>query len=109
MADLISVGKNNFQTEVLDAAVPVLVDFWAAWCGPCQMFAPVVDAVAKAYEGRLKVVRVNVDEEPELSESYEVMSIPTLALIRNGKTVDTTMGALPRQMLEQWLKQNGIS
>ena len=109
MSDVCSVRKDDFQSEVLDSDLPVLVDFWAEWCGPCKMFAPVLDALAEAYQGKLKVVRVNVDEEPELSEEYDVMSIPTLALIKAGKTLDTATGALPKNSLEQWLSKNGIN
>ena len=108
MPHICSVDKNAFQSQVLDSSLPVLVDFWADWCGPCKMFAPVLDAVAAAYQGKLKVVRVNVDEEPELSQVFEVMSIPTIVLIRNGETVGTLMGALPQQKVEQWLMERGV-
>ena len=103
MANISSVNKDNFQNEVLNSPLPVLVDFWAAWCGPCRMFSPVLESVAESYQGKLKVVKVNIDEEPELTEKYEVMSIPTLALIHNGETLATNTGALPRHLLEQWL------
>lgn len=106
MSSLCAVGLHNFQNEVLDSALPVLVDFWADWCGPCRMFAPVVESVAQAYAEKLKVVQVNIDEEPELASKYEVMTIPTVVLIRSGKTVDTVVGALPKHMLERWINQH---
>ena len=109
MSEIISVNKDNFQSQVVDSPLPVLVDFWASWCGPCKMFAPVLDAIAAAHQGKLKVVRVNVDEEPELSEQFDVMSIPTLALISKGQVQDTIMGALPRNNVEQWLSEQGIN
>ena len=108
MSDIYSVGYNDFTKEVLDSNLPVVVDFWAEWCGPCKMFTAVVEAIAQIYQGKIKVVQVNVDEEPELSEKFEVMTIPTLALIVGGKTVDTLMGAYPRHKVEEWLKQHGI-
>lgn len=108
MSSIISVGKDDFQKQVLEATLPVLVDFWAAWCGPCQMFAPVVDTIAEAYADKLTVVRVNVDDEPELSDTFDVMTIPTLTLIKNGEELDTLVGALPRHMVEEWLTQHGV-
>lgn len=103
-----SVGKDDFQTEVLESQLPVLIDFWAAWCGPCQMFAPVVESLAEAHADKLKVVKVNVDDEEELSDTFDVMTIPTMALIKDGETLDTMVGALPRHMVEQWLVQHGV-
>lgn len=108
MPSIISISKDDFQAEVLEANLPVLIDFWAAWCGPCRMFSPVVEAIAESYADKFKVVKVNVDEQPELAEQFEVMSIPTLALIKDGETMDSLTGALPRQLVEQWLTQQEI-
>ena len=108
MSNICAISKDSFQHEVLDSQLPVIVDFWADWCGPCRMFATVIDAIAEAYQNDLKVVKVNVDEEPELSEKYEVMTIPTLALIVNGQTVDTVSGAIPQLKVEEWLQKHSI-
>ena len=87
----ITLTKGNFQTEVLDAKGTVLVDFWAAWCGPCQMLSPVVDQVAAEAQG-IKVGKVNIDEQPDLAAQFDVMSIPTLVVFKDGKAVEQTVG-----------------
>ena len=99
----LSINKNNFNQEVLSSEIPVLVDFWAAWCGPCRMLSPVVDEIAKERQGSVKVVKVNVDEEPELARQFNIMSIPTLALIKNGKVVSTAVGVQPKNAIEEML------
>ncbi|MDP8257863.1 MAG: thioredoxin [Candidatus Aadella gelida] len=100
----ISVNDKNFEEEVLKSEIPVLVDFWAPWCGPCQMVGPVVEEIAKEYHGKLKVCKVNVDEAPSVASKYGVMSIPTLAVIKNGEVVDKVTGALPKSALETLFK-----
>jgi thioredoxin 1 len=100
----IEVNDSNFKSEVLDSDIPVLVDFWAVWCGPCQMVAPAVEAVAVKYKGRLKVCKVNVDEAPETSSQYGIMSIPTLAVFKNGNVVEQIVGALPEREIDSRLK-----
>ena len=90
----IKTNDSNFKQEVLNSDLPVLVDFWAEWCGPCQMVAPTVEAIARKYEGKLKVCKVNVDEAPNTSSEYSIMSIPTLAIFKNGKVVDKVVGVL---------------
>jgi thioredoxin 1 len=94
------VDDNNFKTEVLDSKLPVLVDFWATWCTPCAMVAPAVEEIAKQYEGRLKVCTVDLDEAPAAASRYEILSIPTLVVFKNGSAVARTMGALPRSAIE---------
>ncbi|MCI6909681.1 MAG: thioredoxin [Clostridiaceae bacterium] len=91
----IKITKDNFKTEVLDAAEPVLLDFWAAWCGPCRMLSPVVDEVAETTPG-VRVGKINVDEEPELAAQFGVMSIPTLVVMQGGKPVQTSVGVIPK-------------
>jgi thioredoxin 1 len=91
----IKVNDANFKKEVLDADLPVLVDFWAEWCGPCLMVAPAVESVEKKYQGKLKVCKVNVDEAPNTSSEYGIMSIPTLYIFEKGKPMDQIVGAVP--------------
>ena len=99
MAEL-KITKNNFENEVLKSDIPVLIDFWAAWCGPCRMMSPVIAELAEKYEGKAKICKVNVDEEPELAAAFKVMSIPMFALIKNGQVTDSLIGARPKEDLE---------
>ncbi|HOY09317.1 MAG TPA: thioredoxin [Candidatus Omnitrophota bacterium] len=97
-----SVGKvtaGNFELEVVKSAIPVLVDFWAEWCGPCKMIAPVLEDVADELAGKLKVVKVNVDESPELAGQFGIMSIPTLLLFKNGDVVKQMVGAMGKAQI----------
>ena len=95
----LKLTQDNFEQEVLKADKPVLVDFWAPWCGPCRMVSPIVEEIAGEVAGRAKVVKVNVDEEPELAARYGVMSIPTLIVVKDGKVVSSTVGAQPKQAI----------
>ena len=99
MSQALEVNDQSFETEVLQADLPVLVDFWAPWCGPCRMLAPVVDEIAGQYDGRLKVVKLNTDDSPNTAVRYQIMSIPTLLLFKNGKAVEQVVGAQPKQAL----------
>ena len=94
----ISVNKNNFNQEVLNSDKPVLMDFWAPWCGPCRMVAPLVEEIAKE-RSDIKVVKINVDEEQELAMQFGVMSIPTLVVMKNGKIVNQVTGARPKAQI----------
>ncbi|MDH4229450.1 MAG: thioredoxin [Nitrospirota bacterium] len=96
----IAVSSAEFDQEVLQAGTLVMVDFWAPWCGPCKMIAPTVDALAKEYEGRCKVVKVNTDENQDVATRYQVMGIPTLLFIKNGQQVDRVVGAASSQQLK---------
>ena len=92
---VVTITKENFRSEVLESDKPVLVDFWAAWCGPCRMLSPVVDEIAEE-TGSVKVGKVNVDEQPALAEQFGVASIPTLILFKDGKAVETSVGVRPK-------------
>lgn len=98
MAEL-EITKNNFTDEVMNSDMPVLLDFWATWCGPCRMISPIVKELAEEYSGKLKVGKVNVDEEAELASAFGITSIPTIVLIKNGKTVNSSIGFMTKDQL----------
>ncbi len=102
--DVVVLTDANWKQEVEESAVPVLVDFWAEWCPPCRMIAPAVEALATAYAGRAKVGKLNVDENPQVSEAFGVRSIPTLLVLRSGKVVDQQVGAVPQTRLAAMLE-----
>lgn len=100
----ITVTTANFEQEVLKSTVPVLVDFWAEWCGPCRMIAPMVEELAHAYEGKLKVGKVNVDAEGDLANQFGIVSIPTLIVFKDGREAKKYVGALPKHQIEALFK-----
>jgi len=93
------VSSQNFESEVVKSEVPVLVDFWAAWCGPCKMIAPVVEELAKEYNGKLKVAKVDVDANQDVAMAFGIMSIPTLLIFNGGRVADQLVGAVPKSIL----------
>ena len=100
------VTDESFPKEVLESSVPVLVDFWAPWCGPCRMVAPVVDEIAEQYEGQIKVVKLNTDENPQVASQYGIRSIPTLMIFKGGERVDMVVGAVPKTTLASTLEKH---
>jgi thioredoxin 1 len=100
------VSDTSFEQDVLQSKQPVLVDFWAAWCGPCRMIAPIVDAVAEQYNGSASVVKVNVDENPSISQRYGIKGIPTLILFREGKEEERIVGATSKEALSRLIEKN---
>lgn len=106
MAELI-ITKENFEEEVLHAETPVLLDFWASWCGPCRMLSPVISEIAEDYEGSVKVGKVNVDEEGELAAAFGVSSIPMVVVMEQGKVIHATVGYQPKSAIEALLPKGG--
>lgn len=95
----LQVTEKNFEAEVLKSSTPVLVDFWAEWCGPCKMLSPIIDQLATELQGKMKMTKVNVDDSPELAGQFNVMSIPTLLIFKNGAPIEQIVGAMPKDRL----------
>jgi thioredoxin 1 len=99
----VKVDASNFQTEVLESKMPVVVDFWAEWCGPCKMIAPSLEEISTELAGKVKVVKLNIDENPQLASQFGIRSIPTLAMFKAGSVADIKVGALPKTALSTWI------
>jgi thioredoxin 2 len=104
----VDADTESFDEET-HSSLPVLVDFWATWCGPCRMVAPALESLARRFAGSLKVVRVDIDQAPATAQRFQVMSVPSLVLLRDGKEIDRQVGALPEAALEQWLRSHDIA
>ena len=100
------VSDSDFDAEVLKSTQPVVVDFWAEWCGPCKMIAPTLEQIAGEMNGKVKIVKLNVDDNPKTASNYGIMSIPTLVLFKNGEIASRVVGVKPKQQLEQWISSS---
>lgn len=102
----VKVDKNNFAVDVLQSSEPVVVDFWAEWCGPCKMIAPALEEIAQELGGKVKIAKLNIDENPELAAQFGVRSIPTLMMFKAGEVADMKVGAAPKTALSSWISGN---
>ncbi len=103
---VLAVDDNNFESEVINSDTPVLVDFWAEWCGPCKSLMPIVEELASEIGDKVKVVKINIEEAPEAPTKYGLRGVPTLMIFKDGKVVDTRVGGLPKAQLSEWVNQN---
>ncbi len=103
---MIDVNESDFEKEVLQSKLPVIIDLWAEWCGPCRMYSPEIEEASKEFEGKAKFVKVNVDDNQSIATRYNIMSIPTTLIIDNGNVKAENVGAIPKKMLVDWIKSN---
>ena len=101
-----STNDDNFEKDIAESKVSVLVDFWAEWCGPCKQIGPILEEIAIEHESKIKVLKINIDENPQTPQKYGVRGIPTLLLFKKGKLIDTKVGSLPKSSLEVWIQDN---
>tara|TARA_B100000427_G_scaffold289414_1_gene265096 strand:- start:188 stop:508 length:321 start_codon:yes stop_codon:yes gene_type:complete len=101
-----TITDSNFDEEIKNSQVPILVDFWAEWCGPCKQIGPILEDIGEVKKDKLKILKLNIDENPQTPQKFGVRGIPTLMLFKDGKLVDTKVGSLPKNMLESWLDPN---
>jgi thioredoxin 1 len=106
MSEIVKATDSTFESEVLSSDQPVLVDYWAEWCGPCKMIAPILDEISSEYDGKLKIAKLNIDENPETPPKYGIRGIPTLMLFKNGNVEATKVGALSKSQLTAFLDSN---
>ena len=101
-----TITDNNFDDEIKNSQLPILIDYWAEWCGPCKQIGPILEEIGEAKKDKLKIFKLNVDENPQTPQKFGVRGIPTLMLFKDGKLIDTKVGSLPKNMLESWIDQN---
>ena len=106
MSNVVEVNVDNFESEVLSSEMPVLVDFWAEWCGPCKQLDPILEEIAIENQDKVKIFKMNIDENPMTPQKFGVRGIPTIMLFNKGELVDTKVGSLPKSALEAWIKSN---
>lgn len=100
------VTDSSFEEEVLKSDIPVLIDFWAEWCGPCKMLTPIIDELSKSMEGKVKILKMNIDDNPDTPSTLGIRSIPTMMLFKDGKQLASKVGALPKSSIEEWINSN---